>query len=171
MEEPKVELVQSEWLDERGYLNDQGKDVLVALLKNLEPGNWGKAFIPLRSLVVSVSIELVIVQNGKVLLTYRDDACFNGWHTPGSHINPRETFQAAAQRCASRELGEVKVRVVRDIGCVNHSESKRFHGCSVLVLCELVEGKPNRGEWFNECPSDLIPDHLEFWPKIIPYLI
>jgi hypothetical protein len=75
-------------------LNERGIETLAALLKILPPfhkGRWGKVFVPLMSKVVPTAIELVIVQNGKVLLTHRTDEFFTGWHTPGTYVGPRET--------------------------------------------------------------------------------
>lgn len=170
MESQKSELVSSELVDGE-YLNDAGTDLLLALLTKLRPGRWERAFIPLRSLMVTVACELIIIQDGKVLLTYRYDKHFSGWHTPGTYIEPGEDLQATVQRCATRELGEVKVQFVRMIGGVNHPKSARFHDLSVLALCNLVEGEPSAGGWFNECPEDLIPDHREYWPIIKSFLM
>ncbi|MDO8467263.1 MAG: NUDIX hydrolase [bacterium] len=166
MEQTKVGSVSPELLDGE-YLNDAGTDMLLALLTKLRPGRWGRAFIPLRSLMVTVACELVIVERRQVLLTYREDKHFKGWHTPGTYIEPGEDLQTTAQRCATRELGEkVRVRFKGIIGAVNHPKSARFHDLSVLALCEIVEGSPTTGAWFSECPKDLIPDHLEYWPMI-----
>lgn len=151
-------------LDNEGYLNDAGQEKLVRFLDRLRPGRWGKAFIPLKKKGVHCAIELVIVQNGKVLLTWRDDKFFCGWHTPGTYLEQKETWQNAAQRCADREI-KARVDVIRVIDTHNHPESPRFHDVSVLLLCSIV-GEPQTGQWFSECPADLIPVHKKYWPAI-----
>jgi len=153
-----------------GFVNDAGTDLLVALLEHL-PGRHGRAFIPLKKAAgVPMAVELAIVRNGKVLLTYRNDAFFEGWHTPGSYMEQGESWQDTAQRCADREV-KAKIQVVQCIGpAVNHPDNPRFHDACQLLLCEIVEGEPEAGEWFSECPSDLIVAHRPYWPIIEPYL-
>lgn len=152
-----------------GYLNEAGQNALVTLLKRLNPRRWGKAFVPLKKLDPSVAVELVIVRDGKVLLTWRDDKDFGkGWHTPGSYMETGEEWQDAAQRCADREI-KAKIRVINELKPMNHPKSPRFHDVSVLLLCEM-EGEPQNGKWFSECPPDLIEVHKKFWPVIAPYL-
>lgn len=155
-----------------GFVNEAGTDKLIALLEHLQPGRHGKVFISIKKKAggVPMAVELVIVRNGKVLLTYRDDAFFKGWHTPGSYMEPGESWQDTAQRCADKEL-KVKIRVVQLIGsAVNHPDNPRFHDVSQLLLCEIVEGKPQAGKWFAQCPSDLIEVHRPHWPIIESYL-
>lgn len=148
------------------YLNEYGTDLLIALLGRLQPGRHGKAFIPLKKAAgVPVAVELVIVRGGKVLLTYRDDPFFKGWHTPGTYMEQGESWQDAAQRCADKEV-KAKIHVLRVLEPVNHPDSPRFHDVSVLLLCEIIEGEEQAGEWFAECPADLIEVHRPFWPMI-----
>lgn len=117
---------------------------------------------------VPACVELVIVRNGKVLLCHRKDEFFEGWHTPGTYIGPGETFQEAAQRCAQKEV-KAHVRVIKCIATFLNNDSPRFHDVSNLLFCE-IEGDPQSGAWFQECPPDLIPVHKKFWPAIEPYL-
>ena len=147
------------------YLNEGGTELLISLLKHLRPGNYGKAFIPLMEAAgVPMAVELVIVRNGKVLLTYRDDAHFTGWHTPGTYLRRGEDWQTAAQRCADKEL-KVPVRLVRVLDVFNHPDNPRFHDACTLLLCE-ADGEPQSGEWFSSPPQDLIPVHRKYWPAI-----
>lgn len=157
-------LVPSHLLGDDGYLNEAGQDALVLFLERLNPKRWGKAFIPLKKKGVHTAIELVIVWDGKVLLTWRDDKFFRGWHTPGTYLEQGETWQDAAQRCADREL-KTKVYVVNDLKSFNHPESPRFHDHCTLLLCDIV-GEPQTGQWFSEMPQDLIPVHQKYWPTI-----
>lgn len=151
-------------LDNDGYLNETGQEKLVWFLDHLRPGRWGKAFIPLKKMGVHCAIELVVIRNGKVLLTWRDDKFFTGWHTPGTYLEQEETWQDAAQRCANREI-KARVDAIRVIDTHNHPDSPRFHDVCVLLLCKMV-GEPQTGQWFSECPADLIPVHQKYWPAI-----
>lgn len=151
-------------LDNEGYLNEAGQDKLVRFMDRLRPERWGKAFIPLKKMGVHCAIELVIIRKGEVLLTWRDDKFFTGWHTPGTYLEQEETWQDAAQRCANREI-KAKVDMIRVLDTHNHPGSPRFHNVSVLLLCSIV-GEPQTGQWFSECPADLIPVHQKYWPAI-----
>lgn len=151
-------------LDDEGYLNETGQEKLTRFLDRLRPGRWGKAFIPLKKMGVHCAIELVVIRNGKVLLTWRDDKFFTGWHTPGTYLEQGETWQDAAQRCADREI-KARVDVIRVLDAHNHPDSPRFHDVCILLLCGMV-GEPQTGQWFSEMPPDLIPVHQKYWPAI-----
>lgn len=152
-------------------VNTQGKQLLIALLKHLEPGHWEEAFIPLKKMGVSCAVELVIISGRGVLLTWRDDVFFTGWHTPGTYLDQGETWEMAAKRCAKRELG-VDVSVVRPLPPpMNNTDNPRFHDITVLLLCCITEGMPAKGRWFTQCPQDLIPVHQKYWPVIAPLLV
>lgn len=118
---------------------------------------------------VPTSIELVLIRDGKVLLTRRDDEFFQGAHIPGTYLKPGETYLEAAQRCAKKELG-IDVHSVEPIGhAVNHPANNRFHDCSQLILCSFM-GEPGAGEWFAEKPDDLLAAQQEYWDIIKPHL-
>lgn len=156
------------WLDDNQQLTDTGKHALANMLHFLPPfhkGRWGEVFVPFMEKVVPTAIELVIIRDHKVLLTHRTDPYFTGWHTPGTYVGPRETRQETAQRCADKEL-KMRVRYIRDIDEKDHPNSPRFHDQCILLLCEIVEGEPQAGQWFSEMPPDLIPEHQKYWPAI-----
>lgn len=154
-------------LNDEGHLNDAGLDQLIELLDHVQPGNHGKAFVPLvkRLGLVPTSVEIVLVRDGQVYLTYRDDKHFTGWHTPGGYPSQREPYQDAVQRIAQRELG-CSVEVVEIIGVVDHVDTPRFHDVSLLVLCRVTDEQPQGGEWFAERPADLLSVHAMYWPII-----
>lgn len=157
-----------QFLESAEVVNEKGLSLLTFLLERLplvHEGHWGKAFIPLMSRVVPACIELVIIRDHKVLLLKRDDIYFKGWHTPGTYLGPRETLEDAAQRCAGKEL-KVTLRFIKQIAAYSNIENKRFHDYSNLLLCEIIEGEPQAGEWFNMCPADMIPEHKKFWGAI-----
>lgn len=156
------------WLGGDHQLTDAGKHALATMLHFLPPfhkGRWDEVFVPFMSKIVPSAMELVIIRDHKVLLTYRTDPFFSGWHTPGTYKGPGELRQETAQRCADKEL-KVKVRYIKSIGEDDHPDSRRFHDQCILALCEIVEGEPNAGQWFSEMPPDLIPEHRKYWPAI-----
>ncbi len=125
-----------------------------------------EVFMVLMKKVVAAAVELVIIRNGRVLLTRREkgDPYFQGLHTPGTYMGVGETLIETAQRCADRELG-VKILNARVIGGFSSTDSPRFHDFSALTLCE-IEGDPREGEWHDTCPGDIIPVHRPFWDVI-----
>jgi len=155
-------------IDLEGALTEHGMDVFLRLLEKLPPGKDGRAFIPLKRRGVHASVELVIIKDGKVVLTRREagDPYFQGLHTPGTYILPGESWQDAADRCVAREIKSIKVRVIRDIAVFNNPECPRFHDASILLLCKVVEGELGKEHWFGECPPDLIRVHRKYWPVI-----
>jgi ADP-ribose pyrophosphatase YjhB (NUDIX family) len=141
--------------------------LVVALLRLLDPRNHGKAFVPLvrRLGLVPASVEIILVRDGQVYLTYRDDKFFTGWHTPGGYPRQRERYQDAVQRVAQRELG-CSVEIERELGFVDHVDTPRFHDISLLVLCRVTDKEPQGGQWFAERPADLLEVHAMYWPYI-----
>lgn len=145
----------------------EGLEALAELLTKLPPvhqGKWGPAFRPLMSLMVPTSVELIIVREKKILLTYRNDESFSGFHIPGKFAGPREKIKHTASRIAKKELG-CKVEVVRVLDLVRNIEEKRFDITSTLVLCRALS-EPKVGEWFDEMPHDIIDEHKRFWHLI-----
>ena len=159
------------FIDQNGYLSKEGSRLLGYLLMHVEPGNWGEAFIPLKKMGVHCAVELVILDGRGVFLTWRDDAFFTGWHTPGTYLWQGETWEVAAKRCAKRELG-VDVSIIRPL-CppMNNTDNPRFHDVTVLLLCCITQGIPVEWRWFVACPEDMIPSQQKYWPAIAPLLI
>jgi len=163
------------WIKEGEY-TPEGLIALADLLAHLptvwgttakgNQGRWGPIFVPLMSKMVPASIELVIVRGNKVLLTHRADDHFTGWHTPGAYLDPSDTWQSAATRCAKKELAcEVKVDRYLTSFFNTKEENRRFSDVSNLVLCHPVS-EPSNGEWFTEMPKTLLAHHQKFWPII-----
>lgn len=125
-----------------------------------------EVFMVLMKKVVAAAVELVIIRNGRVLLTRREkgDPYFQGLHTPGTYMGVGETLVQSAQRCADRELG-VRILNARVIGGFTKPDNPRFHDFSALTLCE-IEGDPRDGEWYDTRPEDIIPVHRPFWNVI-----
>jgi len=158
-----------------GVMTDLGLRTLSTLLDYMEPhpnltpgfqiSPYG-IFEKIMSKTVPTAVELIIVHDGKIFLTWREDKFFHGWHTPGSYISLGETLLQTAQRIADREVPGIKIKSTEIIGGVSHNNSNRFHDFSALVAVEFEGNIKTEGKWFSEEPKDLIEAHKPFWPTI-----
>lgn len=137
------------------------------------PDGTPETFFQFGKKAVMLSVELILVRDGAVLLTYRKDRYtpeFTGWHFPGTYREPRKPLIKDAQRCATNELGpNVRITSARGVGFFDHTDSPRFHDACWLIRCEF-EGEPHGGGWFSECPPDLIGVHQVYWPVVAEQL-
>lgn len=147
----------------------QAIDKLVKVIIPPAPKIPAALWQTIMSRTVPTSVELVLILNGKVLLTRRNDKYFKGVHFPGSYLQPGETFLKAARRCAKREL-KIKITAVEQVGrVINHPIHNRFHDCSVLLRCKF-KGEPIVGEWHVTKPKDLLKVQKEYWNEVRPLL-
>lgn len=139
----------------------------------LAPDGTPETFFQFGKKGVMLSVELVLVRDGAVLLTYRKDRYtpeFTGWHLPGTYREPRRSLIEDMQRCATNELGpNVRITNARKVGFEEHPDSPRFHDGCMLIRCEF-EGEPHGGGWFRECPPNLIGVHRVYWPVVAEQL-
>lgn len=176
-----------EWIKEGEY-TAVGLAALAELL-NLLPtvwgktpkgnqGRWGPVFGELMSKVVPFSTELVVVRERKVLLTWREFEGTAGWHTPGSYVEPRESWQDTVSRIAHREL-KCDVAFERALATFSNPQNPRFHDLTVLAQCHLIgdplmslydpgAGSPTTGQfaWFADKPANILPVHDKYWVPI-----
>lgn len=166
-----------------GEVTDEGWELFSKLLDhvgaypNLTPGlpvsPYG-IFQKFMSKVVASGIELLLIRNGKIFLTWREDNFFRGWHTPGSYIGPKEkTLEQTAQRIADREVAGITILKAEIVETVPHPESPRVYDISLLVLVQF-EGEIREsggGRWFGEKPDELLDAHKSYWPTIARYLV
>lgn len=153
-------------------MNDQEEKRLKKFLVELKPIPHLKPefFETILPLVVTVAVELVIVKGGKILLTWRNDKFYRGWHFPGSIMGVNESFKDTCKRITKEELG-VNFKSFKLIDIINNPLDKtnpRNHLVSLLMSCE-IKGKSRTGQWFSKCPLDIIPVHKKFWPIIKDY--
>lgn len=144
--------------------------ILKKLLTKLRPVPQipAELFILLMSKNVPVTTELALINDKKVLLTYRSDSYYKGWHFPGRYMAPGETFKEACSNTASQEAG-LRVKKVKLIATLNLKKNKRFHCISLFFLCH-ASGKAKEGSWFAACPRNIIPEHKELWSIFAPHL-
>lgn len=133
---------------------------IVEVLKHVAPAPHlpKELFKQIIKLMPGTVVELVISRDGKdYLLTYRKDEDFKGWHFPGGFLGYRETFEAACQRIAKRELG-VSLKNIWALDVLNYinGEDPRAHLVAHVFRAEAV-GAPKTGEYFTEPPKETLP--------------
>jgi ADP-ribose pyrophosphatase YjhB (NUDIX family) len=118
-----------------------------------------------------INVDLLIQDEGRTLLTWRDDELFgSGWHLPGGIIRYKEAAEHRIQDCAREELA---VEVSFDpkpllVSETIREEQNRGHLISLLYRCRLLsplddasqatQTPPSRGQWrwHNTAPPDLL---------------
>lgn len=170
--------------NEEGKLTEKGRLLLGQLLTKVKPiwqgDDWTGFFEELLTRVVATAVEVILVRDGRALLTYRDetyDRVHIGWHFPGTYVSPGESLIDAARRCLKRETElscfyDPRTKEGHPIGVVNHAGSPRFHDLSLLILVksdDRVE-ESDTTRWFTSPPDDLIDAHKSYWSFVEPYL-
>jgi len=112
-------------------------------------------------LTPQLAAELLLTRDGTdVLLVWREDRDFVGWHVPGGWFGAGEGAQRTAARIARRELGVgVVVEALLDArGWAAHPYAEAV---SLLCACR-ADGLPQEGVWFTEVPRPIVAHHDEF---------
>jgi ADP-ribose pyrophosphatase YjhB (NUDIX family) len=141
---------------------------LLKILKKIDHPHEGlppAVFNGFVRVVPFVACELVVVNSKKqILLTWRRDQWWTGWHFPGGLLRYNETFEERIQQTALTELG---VDVVRSkfLFPVNYTSGPRGHAVSLVFLCE-TETKPVHGKFFGKMPRAIINEHKDVWEKV-----
>src|SRR3990167_8787178 len=79
---------------------------LVRLLGKLKWPVPYPVFLAICKSIPIIAIDLAVMPDpNHVLLTYRDDDFYKGWHIPGSILRYGDSIAKAHQRVASDELG------------------------------------------------------------------
>ncbi|MBU2260239.1 NUDIX domain-containing protein [Patescibacteria group bacterium] len=141
---------------------------LVSLLKKIEDPHKGlpqPIFDALIKVVPFVACELAITdKKGRLLLTWRDDKWWQGWHFPGGLFRFRESFRERLEEVARRELG-VGIKKYDFLFVKDCSQGRRGHVVDLVFRCETTK-TPKHGKFFNKMPKNIIEDHKEFWKRI-----
>lgn len=159
-------------------LSEEESAQLAILLKKAGNGDLMKT--PWHALVKifpTVPLELMIFNNEQeVLLIYREDAEFVGWHHPGSCWNDWETIP---QRLGKLVAGEVvkgagiAITEPKNIGWMEaergddiSSGSSDRHACSLIYVADLIsEFTPKEG--FGFFPLHGLPENTFYHHKYI----
>jgi colanic acid biosynthesis protein WcaH len=126
-----------------------------------------------------VNVDLLIRNDrGEILLTWRHDQFYKGWHIPGGIIRFKETAAERIKAVAHSELG---ANVEADATpCEVHEKQNcqrdvRGHFISLLYEARLTSGlddarkcvdvaRPMDGQWawHGPCPDLLLPNHASY---------
>lgn len=124
------------------------------------------AYRPLHGLCSWGAVELFLTRdNGQeLLLRYRRDEPWDGWHVIGGYVKPKESVQAFVDRTVREEkAGMTSATNFKQIGTAKWLDHPFSFPLCVLLVCEpvgeVVEGKSLR--WFSV-------DHLPFGKMIHP---
>lgn len=149
-------------------LNKKEIKQLVPLLKKIDNPHEGlpqPVFDALIKIVPFVACELAVVDGkGGVLLTWRNDKWWRGWHFPGGLFRFRESFEERIEQVAWKELG-VNITKFKFLFAKDCSQGKRGHVISMVFRCETAM-KHRHGKFFKKMPKNIIEDHKELWEKI-----
>lgn len=119
-----------------------------------------------------VNVDLLIQNEGRTLLTWRQDETYGaGWHVPGGIIRYRETAEDRIRATARRELGVETAFDAEPVAieqAMDLRQRERGHFISLVYRCRLlgppdpaleyVAGRPKRDQWawHRGCPPNLI---------------
>lgn len=121
-------------------------------------------FIALCKSVPVVAVDIALMKNkNQLLLTYRDDEFYKGWHVPGSILLYGEDPITAFYRAAKKELGLapkdlLKIKFQTYISYADVRESG-----IVLLFTATSRAEPKDGKYFNlnNLPEDFLKVQLE----------
>lgn len=148
-------------------LNKKELKQLTSLIKKIDKPHEGlpqPVFDALLNIVPFVACELVIKNKKGILLTWREDKWWKGWHIPGGLLRYRENFDERIQKVAWEELG-VNITNYKFLFPINYSQGIRGHVVSLIFICE-TKMTPKDGKFFKKMPKDIIEAHKELWEKV-----
>lgn len=149
------------------------KVVFIGLKKIAGDKNLGtELFEQIIKVVPQTAIEALVVDNidnpRKVLLTWRQDKNYFGWHIPGGYIRFGEMPEDRLKRVIRKELG-VLVRKYKDT-CLNHTLiDSRGHTIGLIYLVELENTRTIDGTWFDKIPTPIIERHKEIITDVLKF--
>ncbi len=161
---------------ERQRLSDEELDTLEGILAKLD--GPGAELPPLlfrfvTEVVATSNVDLLVQDEGRVLLAWREDAFGSGWHVPGSIIRHREEIAHRIQACAREEFGCDLVVAERPVALIQIFDD-RGHSMSLCYIAALRDTpdqrlvaeddtpQPGSLRWFDEVPDALYPSHLVY---------
>ena len=116
---------------------------------------------------MKVGANVAIIQDGKILLTKRDD--FGVWCLPGGHVDLGESVAETAVREVAEEIG-LDVQLTRLVGVYSIPKAKAWVNLIILFVAEVIGGelKAQKGEvldiaYFpvNELPENMLWGHRQ----------
>jgi hypothetical protein len=119
----------------------------------------------LRGLAPVVVVELCVLDPcGAVLLTWRDDEHWRGWHFPGGFKGPGESVAEACARVAERELGAAFA--LDGVAGVECWPTHPFASPVALLCRGTLNRQPSDGRFFLEPPADLLAEQRTYFASL-----
>jgi ADP-ribose pyrophosphatase YjhB (NUDIX family) len=124
-----------------------------------------------------VNVDLLIQDQGRTLLTWRDDEFYGpGWHVPGGIIRFKESTNHRLRACAREELGaaiepDTEPLLVSEMISTGDS---RGHFVSLLFRCHVISPldevrravskspSPGQWQWHRTCPPNLLEEQRHY---------
>ncbi|MFA7653851.1 MAG: NUDIX hydrolase [Candidatus Magasanikbacteria bacterium] len=153
-------------------LNKKELKQLVSLLKKIDKPHEGlpqSVFDALCGVVPFVACELVVVsEKNEILMEWRQDKWWHGWHFPGGLLRFRERFEERLDKVAWDELG-INLVSHKFLYAEDCSQGKRGHVISLVFMCKTMM-KPIHGKFFKKMPKNIIEAHKELWERSVKFL-
>ncbi|MEK9154608.1 MAG: NUDIX domain-containing protein [Patescibacteria group bacterium] len=140
---------------------------LLKKIKNPHEGLPQPVFDALLNVVPFFACELVIVGKKGILLTWREDKWWKGWHFPGGLLRYRESFDERIAKVAFNELG-INIKKSKFLFLKNYDQGIRCHTISAVFLCK-TDMTPKDGKFFEKMPKNIIEEHKELWKMVKKY--
>ncbi len=158
-------------------LSNNEEKQLVYLLNKLEFPVSEELFQSIMSSFVSVPVELAVFnEKGHILLIYREDKEYSGFHIPGTVLRNNEKVTDALDRLMASEVKELKLSKPTSLGWleinrgVGEYENKSRHEISLLYHSKLegenTEAKHNFFEP-TKLPENTLPHHKKLIKEIL----
>ena len=159
--------------------------VLADLLRRMKNTQWrGTVFHAGVQKVPSVPLELIVLDTqSRVLLAYRDDHEFKGWHHPGSVWNDWETIPQRRTKLVAGEVVKgagIQITEPKSIGWVGvyrgtePDNNASRNACSIIHIANLIgEFTPKDGYGFfpiESPPKDTLGCHKYMLRRVAQYL-
>lgn len=142
-------------------------------IKNPKNGLPEEVFLFVSRLTPLVNVDLLIQdEDGRTLLSWRDDIHGTGWHIPGGIIRFKEKAEDRVFKVMEKEIGksikfDPEPIMFHQFICKHKT---RGHFISILYRCflsknfilknkDLKEGDKGYLRWHKKCPINLIESH------------
>ena len=159
---------------EETILTREEQEQFLSLIKKLGWKRTGKeVFEAFFSIFPFALCEIAVLReiNGvpHVLLWYRDDEHYTGWHLPGGYILRGEETEETIRRVLMNETGLQlqKAEFARYYNSYPANAPVPNHQVALLFLCS-ADGEPRQGTFFpvDALPPDILSHHKEYLEKI-----
>lgn len=108
-------------------------------------------------------IELGVLKDDGILMLYRKDRFFDGWHIPGSVLIPGSRVSQVLDRLVRNEVG-AKVSEPEFVSWIEIPKeiNPRGQELSLLFTCFILEDYFKEGQFFplSSPPKNILPHHL-----------